>query len=672
MRPFWPPHRTTNVPSVMPGDHRESRHLRAFYRPKRFAKLDIFEQKSNCIARSHSPVKGITNHWNRYLSFPIKIYDSVKLVYRPHFLYFCRRLQSDWRVHKYQYIKIIMHTLLVAIAALLSLAPISDKDQKPAGKESYIDVMQQCVESYDDSLIISYIEQVEKEGITEHGFARLTSNIGILLANGRIPQKQQLFKRMMDICAREIPVALKKSSRGSAGNDFSIKEICCCLHELEKSGIFDAATMQNWKKDLSSMKAKDIYNVQPEVPSKRAYNWCVYGSASECARIMTGIGGDRAYADKYFSDQLRYFDENGMYKDPHQPIVYDIVTRLQFMAALDFGYDGPAREQIEEQLLKSALPTLWMQSVTGEIPYGGRSNQFLHNDSFYAAVFEYYATWMKKRGDMALASRFKAAAQRSMQSLNYWLSQEPVRHIKNHYPTDSGYGCERYAYFNKYMVTTGSWAYLAWRFADDTIIPSTKPEAPTTFVTSPAFHQIIMNAGGYTVQFDTDAYKSYDSNGIGRIQKQGAPSVLAISVPCPAKKKPKYKVDITSGALALAPLWEKYIVESAEAGKVVLTDGAGSRWTSQLSKRGLKMKFHQKGEIKVSIPAFKFDGESETDIKCDGKTLEIRYKGWCCRYTTDGRFVDTGLTYANRNGHLCRFDAVGTNKLKVNCQIFKL
>ena len=36
-------------------------------------------------------------------------------------------------------------------------------------------------------------------------------------------------------------------------------------------------------------------------------------------------------------------------------------------------------------MLKSADITLAMQSATGEIPFGGRSNQFLHNETFYAA-----------------------------------------------------------------------------------------------------------------------------------------------------------------------------------------------------------------------------------------------------------------------------------------------
>ena len=42
-----------------------------------------------------------------------------------------------------------------------------------------------------------------------------------------------------------------------------------------------------------------------------------------------------------------------------------------------------------------------------------------------------------------------------------WLSEEKIRHVKNFYPTDSMIGCEDYAYFDKYMITTASWFYIA-------------------------------------------------------------------------------------------------------------------------------------------------------------------------------------------------------------------
>ena len=58
-------------------------------------------------------------------------------------------------------------------------------------------------------------------------------------------------------------------------------------------------------------------------------------------------------------------------------------------------------------------PTLAMQLAAGEIPYGGRSNQFLHNDTMYAALCEWYASRAIRRGDRKTAARFRSAAAKS-------------------------------------------------------------------------------------------------------------------------------------------------------------------------------------------------------------------------------------------------------------------
>ena len=557
-------------------------------------------------------------------------------------------------------------TLLITAVLVTAFFPFHARSQ---GKEAYLDLIQYAVQAYTPEHIQAYYEDVDANGIKEHGYARLTANLGILIAHGRMTEYKDTFVHMMDICTRELPGARERNSKlGEIGNDFAVKEICCCILAVEQAGILPKEKTDAWRSALVDMKADDIYSCRPPIGDKTARNWCVFGSASECARIMAGIGGDRSYADKYLEDQLRFFDINGMYKDPGQPMVYDLVTRLQYMFALYCGYDGPAKEAIEEQLLKSAALTLQLQSVTGEIPYGGRSNQFLHNEAFYAAVCEYYAHWMKERGDLQMAARFKAAATRAVASIQYWTAQKPLRHIKNRYPTDSGYGCEKYAHFNKYMVTMGSWAYLAYLFADDSIVPAKAPEKASTFVTSPEFHRILMNAGGYTVQFDIDAEGHYDSNGIGRIQKAGAPPVVALASPCPATK-PSYKLDIQNpGPLAIAPLWDQYEIVRARPGTVILTDGA-STWSNRLSRKGLKMKLKGKGELVMTLPAFAFDGETLTEISCDGHSLTIRFNGWQCRYTTNGTISETGQEYASRNGHLLRYDASGKKRLTIRAVI---
>lgn len=560
-------------------------------------------------------------------------------------------------------------TLSIVLSCSFLLSQTLSYAQQASSKEIYLDVMEEAVTAYTPERIEDFIARVESEGITEHGYGRLTSNIGILVSKGRLSDYKDLFVRMMDIAAREIPVAVEKNRKKRPGNDFAVKELVCCVLECEQSGLFPKEKTDSWRKSFTDMKAEEIYSSQPAPGGKRAHNWCVFGSASECARIMAGMGGDRSYADKYLMDQARFFDVNGMYRDPNQPMVYDFVARLQFMAALSFGYDGPAREIVEEYLLKSAVPTLQMQSATGEIPYGGRSNGFLHNDTFYAAVCEYYATWMNERGDPELASRFKAAAARALESVAYWTSSKPVRHIKNRYPTETGYGCEGYAYFDKYMVTTASWAYLAYRFADESIPVAKRPEPASTFVTSPEFHQVIMNAGGYTVQVDLNAYKSYDTSGLGRFQRKGCSPVVGLHSPSPAKT-PKYKVDLpVKGGISLSPGWKEYTVVSAEKGKVVLTDGKGSLWTIRLSGRGVSMTLKGEGAQSLSLPAFVFDGEASSEITMKDKSLTVSFAGCECQWKTNGKISDSGREYGTRNGHLHRYDCSADGQLKLKGQI---
>ena len=559
-------------------------------------------------------------------------------------------------------------TIIAPLLAILSLNTANPEAKDYAQSASpYLDAIETAVSAYTPERIADYIARVEKKGIWEHGFPRFAANVGTLVARGRAPEKKDLLKRLMDLCAREMPQAIRRGNKG-AGNDFAVKEIVCCLLELEKAGTFPKETTDGWRAAFAAMKAADIYTCQPKVGDPKAHNWCIFGAASEQARIFAGLGGDAGYVERYVADQLRFFDANGMYKDPHQPMVYDMVTRLQFAAALHFGYDGPSRAKLEEMLLRSAEPTLAMQSVTGEIPYGGRSNQFLHNETFYAALCEWYASWFKARGDLVLAGRFRAAAARAMDSFRRWSAAKPIRHVKNRFPTATKYGCEGYAYFDKYMVTAGSWAYLAERFADRSVVPADAPEKDGFFRMSDDFHRVVMNVADYTAEFDWDAQEGYDANGLGRLQRRGAPSAICLTAPCPVKSH--YHMDVTNDMpFAIAPLgWKTFAVASAETGKAVLTDGT-STWSNRLSADGLEMTLEGKGRQTLTLPAFAFDGETRPEIRCEGKTLTVRYRGWTCRYETDGELVDAGRRYGNRNGLYRRYDACGDRRVTVRISI---
>ena len=85
-------------------------------------------------------------------------------------------------------------------------------------KERYLSLMEKALSAYTNEQILKYFNDTQKNGLTEHGFSRLTCNIGILIAHGKRYDLKDLFLQMMDFCCENIP-------KVKAANDFSVREI---------------------------------------------------------------------------------------------------------------------------------------------------------------------------------------------------------------------------------------------------------------------------------------------------------------------------------------------------------------------------------------------------------------------------------------------------------------
>ena len=557
-----------------------------------------------------------------------------------------------------------------ALAAVLVL-------RLPAGTLSpdrYIDVMDRAVGAYSPARIDDTVRRVESRGIEEHGFTRLVANLGILVAKGRRAESRGLFRRMMDLCCRELPTSHARNG-WSVGNDFGVKEVVLALLELERAAVYPKDVTDAWRRDLSRAPAGELYSCRPGPKPGKAQNWMVFGAASEQLRVFAGAGGDPDYVERCVAAQLPFFDANGMYRDPHEPMVYDLVTRLQFAVALRFGYDGASRPALERMLDRSEDPTLRMQSVTGEIPYGGRSNQYVFNETFFAALCEFYAGRCKARGDLRRAARFRAAAARALDSFDRWTAERGFRHVKNRHPSASRFGCEPYGYFDKYMVTAGSFAYLGHLLADASVPTADADEPDSTLVLSGHFHRVMVNAGGYTVQLDTDPDRDYDAGGIGRIQRRGCPPVVCLSVP--ASAAPRYSLGSVTNAtpLAIAPgrkaggVWRYgfgggYELTKREDAAVELQVD-GMRWRIAVEDGAVVLRLTGEGELALVLPAFLGDGERTGEIAAESDRLSVSFGGGTCVYTTDGKIVDCAGICGNRNGLYRRFEARGTDSLSV-------
>ena len=550
----------------------------------------------------------------------------------------------------------------------------------------YLDLAEIAVGAYDDARMEAYVREAETVGVQEHGFPRLAANLAVLVARGRLPEKKPLLARMMTAACRGARKGRMPPKSG--GNEFSVRELVSAVLALEKAGAFPSETTAGWKADLAAVEANRCYQ-SPEwykLGDSVGHNWPLFGAASEQARLRNGLGGDAKFVEDWVADQLRHFDAKGMYRDPHEPAAYDFIGRLCYMQILHFGYDGPCRAKIEEELTDSAEPTLAMLSACGEIPFGGRSNQFLHNNTLYAAVAEWYAAFFAKRGDAETAARFRSAAARAVAALEPWVEGGRVFHVKNRFPKpetegarnidQKWFGCENYAYFDKYMITMGSWAVLADEFAGAQPLPEAAvTENPGVFETSPTFHWVFMSAGGYSAQFDYAANPQYDCNGLGRIHRRGAPPQICLSAPC--VKNPSYWIATTNLVdLSIAPVvpgkLELVKSESTSDGAVTEWKICDQVWRCTLSAAGMEMALSGPGEVALSLPLFEFDGERHAMVRREEHRVSVVYRGWRCTYETDGALAATGISAANRNGRYLRFEARGKGALRVRVRIERI
>ena len=95
--------------------------------------------------------------------------------------------------------------------------------------------MEKALSAYTTEHIVRCFDEVRREGLSEHGFPRLTVNIGIFITHGRRAELLPLFLEMMELVCHSIP-------RVRAANNFSVREVVACLLEIEKSGVVARAT----------------------------------------------------------------------------------------------------------------------------------------------------------------------------------------------------------------------------------------------------------------------------------------------------------------------------------------------------------------------------------------------------------------------------------------------
>jgi hypothetical protein len=418
-------------------------------------------------------------------------------------------------------------------------------------KETYLDFIQRSFQAYD-------LEELrlrrKKDGdyLDLQSYSRVACLLACLLAGGRLSHLKPFWAEMMTECCKELA-----SMDNNIFADFAIKEIMLSIKVMSRR--VDEGTMKEWYAHLQQVDPYKQYAavIRTSEDEARMHNINVYNMVGEFLRETEGLTDTTAYFDRHWPIQLRKFDAYGMYRDPGCPILYDLTTRAHIQLMLASGYNGTYASSLDAYLQYGGLMTLFTQSVTGELAYGGRSNQFLFNEALIAVSCEYEALRYKRAGMDKIAGAFKRAAHLAILSIDRWLSASPPRHLKNLYPIESGYGTEYYAYYDKYMASFGSFLVMAYDLADDTIAEKATPVEASACViqTTPSFHKIIASAGGYTIEIDPKPDQQYDAAGLGRIHRKGIPTELALSTPFTAEESYRIPAGLQRRYAAISPGW---------------------------------------------------------------------------------------------------------------------
>ena len=97
---------------------------------------------------------------------------------------------------------------------------------------------------------------------------------------------------------------------------------------------------------------------------------------------------------------------------------------------------------------------------------------------------------------------------------------------------------------------------------------------------------------------------------------------------------------------------------------ISLSFGITVRQKHVVNKDGVEITLSGHEDVGFMLPAFEFDGESNTEITTDAHSITIRYQGAACIYTFDGTIQGEPTLYYNRNGRY-RVYAVSGNKVHI-------
>lgn len=541
----------------------------------------------------------------------------------------------------------------------------------PAASTLYLDLAENIVRQAvgwqnEDGRIIDPYEGKETNTAT----ARYVGALGLLIQQGRCLD-------LSESCAKALTPALEDLFYGktSGWGEFIAKEACMAYMALKDRAAPDVVA--HWRHLLGDYDPETTYSATFKNHPGALDNFCTFAIAGEAMKKKLGLADNEAFMDRYVEQQLTRFDKNGMYNDPHSPMTYDMVARMNLCLALWAGYRGRHFEKLDETLMRGALSQLLCQSPTGECPFGGRSNQQNFNEATFALICEFEAVRWAGQGDSRMAGAFKRAASLAISSIEKYLRETPIYFTKNAFPPETQHGRQKgYGFYGAYSLLIASQLGFASLIADGKIKEDACPAecGGYVFITEDSFHKVFANCAGTHVEIDLNADFMYDATGLGRVHFINCPAELVLSAPITANPSYLTSTPPSPENISIGPGWDGTWLATLNGDKLrsdcKVLDASHSRIRFSVNynyaSAGVSEEYDiSRDEMKVSamrhdgraldfrMPLLKTNGRDNAQIKLRDDGFEALFKDFAYQATSQSPNVKIemgGVDAPNRNG----------------------
>ncbi|MEW6356949.1 MAG: hypothetical protein AB1696_11515 [Planctomycetota bacterium] len=526
-------------------------------------------------------------------------------------------------------------------------AGIGDTSVEPTGfdKSLYLDIAETIVReaaSWQDAngRIIDPVIREE----WNHCSPRYASSVAPLIRMGRCEDLLESCVKCIDAGVRDLVAGVCKAP------DFTPRDLCLaidCLGDRVGRGV-----VGEWKGLLGGYDPQKIYtSVTSKKKQEDLHNFSLYNLTGEQMKRRIGAADNIAFIEEHLVIQLQRFNSFGLYRDPNCPMTYDLTDRQNLVLLLNYGYDGRHRAAADEMLRRGGLTQLFYQSTTGQMPYGGRSNQFHHMEGMACCNAEFEASRYARLGNRQMASVFKRAARRAAASVTRWiLDVKPFRHVKNMFPRETLHGCDSYGHVAVYSLLASNLFAYAALIADDSIEECAAPCDVGGYVVEvgEGFHRVFASCGPLHIQIDTCGQLDHDPTGLGRIHHRDKPPELGLSMGIVSKPHYRTAEPPHSTCIAIGPCWPtpagetvslaalqpsgaalKIMEEGPNGIRFSITYNAGSAVTEtyQLTPKGLDYTVSRPtGPLAVTVPMLVTDGAVESTIHQTPRGFRVAYR----------------------------------------------